>query len=203
MIDVAVNWNFHRDLEVRKRDASAPFHPESGRRLAALNILPSCSENAGLLALTRVGSRRVVQISAGFMIFFSILGELLKLLSVEMVWKIWSCFCIHSGIDHCGTLLSFLCICWYAPETSVPSKLDVSPLLLQFNDIVNVIFSSEALVAGVVAYFLDNTLQLHESSTRKDRGYHFWDKFRTFKKDPRSEEFYSLPFKLNRFFTPD
>ncbi|XP_042470174.1 nucleobase-ascorbate transporter 6-like [Zingiber officinale] len=30
-------------------------------------------ENAALLALTRVGSRRVVQISAGFMIFFSIL----------------------------------------------------------------------------------------------------------------------------------
>ncbi|KAI8537248.1 hypothetical protein RHMOL_Rhmol09G0009000 [Rhododendron molle] len=29
-------------------------------------------ENAGLLALTRVGSRRVVQISAGFMIFFFI-----------------------------------------------------------------------------------------------------------------------------------
>lgn len=35
----------------------------------------TCSENAGLLALTRVGSRRVVQISAGFMIFFSILGK--------------------------------------------------------------------------------------------------------------------------------
>ncbi|XP_059670638.1 F-box/kelch-repeat protein At3g23880-like [Cornus florida] len=32
-------------------------------------------ENAGLLALTRVGSRRVVQISAGFMIFFSILRK--------------------------------------------------------------------------------------------------------------------------------
>ncbi|KAK9060266.1 hypothetical protein SSX86_020970 [Deinandra increscens subsp. villosa] len=32
-------------------------------------------ENAGLLGLTRVGSRRVVQISAGFMIFFSILGK--------------------------------------------------------------------------------------------------------------------------------
>jgi len=34
-----------------------------------------CSENAGLLALTHVGSWRVVQISAGFMIFFSILGN--------------------------------------------------------------------------------------------------------------------------------
>ncbi|CAL5383866.1 unnamed protein product [Camellia sinensis] len=32
-------------------------------------------ENAGLLALTRIGSRRVIQISAGFMIFFSIIGE--------------------------------------------------------------------------------------------------------------------------------
>ncbi|KAI3861721.1 hypothetical protein MKX03_018565, partial [Papaver bracteatum] len=32
-------------------------------------------ENAGLLALTRVGSRRVVQISACFMLFFSILGK--------------------------------------------------------------------------------------------------------------------------------
>lgn len=38
--------------------------------------LHECSENAGLLALTKVGSRRVVQISAGFMIFFSILGKL-------------------------------------------------------------------------------------------------------------------------------
>jgi xanthine/uracil permease len=37
----------------------------------------SCRENIGLLALTRVGSRRVVQISAGFMIFFSVLGILL------------------------------------------------------------------------------------------------------------------------------
>lgn len=33
------------------------------------------SENVGLLALTRVGSRRVVQISAGFMVFFSVLGK--------------------------------------------------------------------------------------------------------------------------------
>lgn len=35
-----------------------------------------CRENAGLLALTRVGSRRVIQISAGFMIFFSVFGRL-------------------------------------------------------------------------------------------------------------------------------
>ena len=36
-----------------------------------------CRENAGLLTLTRVGTRRVVQISAGFMLFFSVLGMLI------------------------------------------------------------------------------------------------------------------------------
>ncbi|XP_021892351.1 nucleobase-ascorbate transporter 4 [Carica papaya] len=36
-------------------------------------------ENAGLLGLTRVGSRRVVQISAAFMFFFSVLGGILKI----------------------------------------------------------------------------------------------------------------------------
>lgn len=40
-------------------------------------------ENVGLLGSTRIGSRRVIQISAGFMIFFSILGEIL--LSVQSI----------------------------------------------------------------------------------------------------------------------
>lgn len=71
---------------------------------------------------------------------------------------------------------------------------------LQFNDIINIIFSSKPFVAGVVAFFLDNTLHRHHSAIKKDRGYHWWDKFRSFKTDNRSEEFYSLPFNLNKFF---
>jgi solute carrier family 23 (nucleobase transporter), member 1 len=55
-------------------------------------------------------------------------------------------------------------------------------------------------VAGLVAYFLDITLDKGDNTTRKDRGYHWWDKFRSFRTDPRSEEFYSLPFNLNKFF---
>jgi hypothetical protein len=65
---------------------------------------------------------------------------------------------------------------------------------------VNVVFSSKAFVGGAVAYFLDNTLQRRDGAVRKDRGHHFWDRFRSFKTDPRSEEFYSLPFNLNKFF---
>lgn len=88
-----------------------------------------CRENAGLLALTRVGSRRVVQISAGFMIFFSILGQFLVTifcsnlillhknfgyLSVNFLSlsrEIWSAFCFNSSTHYCCFILPFLCVC--------------------------------------------------------------------------------------------
>lgn len=65
---------------------------------------------------------------------------------------------------------------------------------------INVPFQSKAFVAGCIAYFLDNTLHRNDNSVRKDRGKHWWDKFRSFKGDSRSEEFYSLPFNLNKYF---
>ncbi|KAJ0965416.1 hypothetical protein J5N97_026554 [Dioscorea zingiberensis] len=179
-------------------------------------------ENAGLLALTRVGSRRVVQISAGFMIFFSILGKfgaIFASIPAPIVAALYCLFFAYVG----AVGLSYLQFCnlnsfrtkfilgfsvfmglsvpqYFNEYTSVAGYGPVHTGSRWFNDIVNVIFSSEAFVAGFVAYFLDNTLHRHDNATRKDRGYHFWDKFRAFKTDPRSDEFYSLPFKLNKFF---
>ena len=71
---------------------------------------------------------------------------------------------------------------------------------LQFNAFLNTIFSSPVTVALVVAVFLDNTLEVEKS--KKDRGMPWWVKFRTFRGDNRNEEFYTLPFNLNRFFPP-
>lgn len=70
----------------------------------------------------------------------------------------------------------------------------------QFNDMVNVPFASKAFVAGVLAFLFDNTLEKKDPQVRKDRGKHWWDKFKDFKTDNRSEEFYSLPFNLNKYF---
>ncbi|KDO57922.1 hypothetical protein CISIN_1g0460591mg, partial [Citrus sinensis] len=69
-----------------------------------------------------------------------------------------------------------------------------------FNNIIQVIFTSPATVATIVAYFLDCTHSLGHSATRRDSGRHWWAKFRYFERDTRSEEFYSLPWNLNRFF---
>ncbi|KAL6549378.1 Nucleobase-ascorbate transporter 6 [Orobanche minor] len=179
-------------------------------------------ENAGLLALTRVGSRRVVQISAGFMLFFSVLGKfgaIFASIPTPIVAALYCLFFAYVG----AVGLSFLQFCnlnsfrtkfilgfsiflglsvpqYFNEYTAIQGYGPVHTSGRWFNDIINVPFSSEAFVAGILAYFLDNTLHKKDSQIRKDRGKHWWDKFRSFKTDTRSEEFYSLPFNLNKYF---
>ncbi|KAI8019855.1 Nucleobase-ascorbate transporter 6 [Camellia lanceoleosa] len=178
-------------------------------------------ENAGLLALTRVGSRRVVQISAAFMIFFSILGKFGAVFASIPAPIVAALYCLFFA--YVGSVgLSFLQFCnlnsfrtkfilgfsiflglsipqYFNEYTAINGYGPVHTTARWFNDMVNVPFSSEAFVAGLLAYFLDNTLH-KDHVIRKDRGKHWWDKFRSFKTDTRSEEFYSLPFNLNKYF---
>ncbi|KAG6633083.1 hypothetical protein I3843_12G024100 [Carya illinoinensis] len=179
-------------------------------------------ENAGLLALTRVGSRRVIQISAGFMIFFSILGKFGAVFASIPAPIIAALYCVFFA--YVGSVgLSFLQFCnlnsfrtkfilgfsifmglsvpqYFNEYTAINGYGPVHTSGRWFNDIVNVPFSSEAFVAACLAFFLDNTLHKRDSAIRKDRGKHWWDRFRSYKGDIRSEEFYSLPFNLNKYF---
>ncbi|CAI9092852.1 OLC1v1028194C1 [Oldenlandia corymbosa var. corymbosa] len=179
-------------------------------------------ENAGLLASTHVGSRRVVQISAGFMIFFSILGKfgaLFASIPAPIFAAFYCLFFAYVGSAGLGFLqfcnlnifktkfiLGFsifmgLSIPQYFNEyTAVNGVGPVHSRGKWFNDMINVPFSSEAFVAGLLAIILDNTLHKKDSATNKDRGMPWWEKFKSFKTDTRSEEFYSLPMNLNKFF---
>ncbi|GAB2285242.1 N-terminal acetyltransferase, variant 2 [Dionaea muscipula] len=177
-------------------------------------------ENVGLLGLTRVGSRRVVQISAGFMIFFSILGKFgavfasipfpifaaLYCLLFGLVASVGLSFLQFTNMNSMRNLVItglslFLGI-------SIPQFFDdylprnglVRTNAGWFNAVVNTIFASSATVGLMVAVFLDNTIEVERS--KKDRGMPWWVKFRTFRGDSRNEEFYTLPFNLNRFFPP-
>lgn len=71
---------------------------------------------------------------------------------------------------------------------------------MQFDQIMQVLFTSPAAVAGIIAYFLDITLARRHPLTRKDSGRHWWAKFKYYGRDPRSEEFYSLPYGLSKYF---
>ncbi|KAM7277135.1 hypothetical protein ACFE04_019001 [Oxalis oulophora] len=179
-------------------------------------------ENVGLLGLTRVGSRRVVQISAGFMIFFATLGKFGAVFA-SIPFPIYAAlYCILFGLV-ASVGLSFL----QFTNMNCMRNLMITGLTLflglsvpqffneywnpthrglvhtnagWFNAFLNTLFSSPATIGLIVAIFMDNTLDVVKS--KKDRGMPWWVKFRTFRGDNRNEEFYTLPFNLNRFFPP-
>ncbi|WOK95653.1 hypothetical protein Cni_G04360 [Canna indica] len=179
-------------------------------------------ENVGLLGSTRVGSRRVVQISGGFMIFFSILGKFGALFASIPFTIFAAIYCVLFGLV-AAVGLSFLQFTnmnsmrnlfivgvsiflglsipeYFFRYTSLAHRGPSHTKAQWFNDYINTIFSSPPTVALIVAVFLDNTLELKDSA--RDRGMPWWVRFRAFKGDSRNEEFYNLPFNLNRFFPP-
>ncbi|RWR87113.1 nucleobase-ascorbate transporter 1-like protein [Cinnamomum micranthum f. kanehirae] len=149
-------------------------------------------ENVGLLGLSRVGSRRVVQVSAGFMIFFSILASLgLSFLQFTNMNSMRNLYI--TGIS----LFLGLSVPQYFNQYWATSRhLPVYTRASWFDDFLNTVFTSAPTVALIVAVLLDNTVDVDVS--RKDRGMPWWAKFRNFKGDIRNEEFYTLPFNLNR-----
>lgn len=179
-------------------------------------------ENAGLLGLTRVGSRRVIQISAGFMLFFSVFGKFGAVVASVPLPIMAAMYCVFFAyVSSAG--LGFLQFCNLNSfrtlfilgfalfmGLSVPQYFNqyvitsghgpVHTGSTWFNIVFQVIFTSSATVAVIISYFLDCSLGRGHSSTRRDSGRHWWKKFRNFDSDTRNEEFYSLPYNLNKFF---
>lgn len=177
-------------------------------------------ENVGLLGLTRVGSRRVVQISAGFMIFFSTLGKFGAVFASIPFPIFAALYCVLFGLV-ASVGLSFL---QFTNMNSMRNLFIIGVSLFLgisipqffdnylpnhglvrtnsgwFNAFVTTIFVSAPTVSLIISVFLDNTLEVERS--KKDRGMPWWVKFRSFRGDNRNEEFYTLPFNLNRFFPP-
>ncbi|XP_059462035.1 putative nucleobase-ascorbate transporter 10 [Corylus avellana] len=180
-------------------------------------------ENAGLLALTRVGSRRVIQISAGFMLFFSVFGKFGAIFASIPLPIVAALYCVFFGyVSSAG--FGFLQFCnlnsfrtkfilgfSFFMGISVPQYFReyyhgglrsglVRTSSGWFEDIVIVIFMSHTTVAALVALILDCSLSRETDSTRKDTGLHWWEKFSIYGSDVRTDEFYGLPCRLNNLF---
>ncbi|XP_020238235.1 nucleobase-ascorbate transporter 3 [Cajanus cajan] len=176
-------------------------------------------ENVGLLGLTHIGSRRVVQISCGFMIFFSIFGKFGAFFASIPLPIFAAIYCVLFGIVAAVgisfiqfantnsirniyvlglTLFLGISIPQYfvmntAPDGHGPVRTDGG----WFNDILNTIFSSPATVAIIVGTIIDNTLE--GKQTAVDRGLPWWGPFQNRKGDVRNEEFYRLPLRINEY----
>ncbi|EEF52467.1 nucleobase-ascorbate transporter 3 isoform X1 [Ricinus communis] len=176
-------------------------------------------ENVGLLGMTNIGSRRVVQISTAFMIFFSIFGKFGAFFASIPLTIFAAIYCVLFGIvaaigisfiqfsnnnsmrNHYILGLSlFLGISipqYFASNTTIDGHGPVRTDGGWFNDILNTIFSSPPTVAMTVGTVLDSTLDARH--TTNDRGLPWWKPFQHRKGDVRTEEFYSLPLRINEW----
>ncbi|BFG17899.1 hypothetical protein CerSpe_041730 [Prunus speciosa] len=176
-------------------------------------------ENVGLLGLTHIGSRRVVQISTAFMFFFSIFGKFGAFFASIPLPIFAAIYCVLFGIVAAVgiTFLQFannnslrniyvlglslflgISIPQYFISNTTPNG--VGPVRtdgIWFDDIVNTIFSSSPTVAIIVGTLLDNTLDAKHSAA--DRGLAWWRPFQSRKGDSRNEEFYSLPVRIREY----
>nr|TKV91044.1 hypothetical protein SEVIR_9G069200v2 [Setaria viridis] len=179
-------------------------------------------ENVGLIGATRIGSRRVIQISAGFMIFFSILGRFGALFASIPFALFAAIYCVLFGYVG-GVGLSFMQFTnmnsmrnLFIIGTSLFLGFSIPEYFSQFtmsshhgpahtragwfNDLINTIFSSRPTVGFIISVVLDNTLDVEKKA--EDSGMSWWARFRSFGGDSRTLEFYNLPFNLDRFFPP-
>ncbi|XP_059633375.1 nucleobase-ascorbate transporter 3 [Cornus florida] len=174
-------------------------------------------ENVGLLGLTHVGSRRVVQVSTGFMIIFSIFGKFGAFFASIPLPIFAAIYCVLYGIVaatgitfiqfanknsmrniYVLGLSLFLAISipqYFVMNTDAAGHGPVKADGGWFNDILNTIFSSPPAVAMIVATLLDNTLDAKHSA--EDRGLPWWVPFQTRMGESRNQEFYSFPRKLH------
>jgi hypothetical protein len=91
-----------------------------------------------------------------------------------------------------STNISYLGMALFVPD---PPRIGRVPYDMQFNNIVQVIFSYPATVAIIVAYFLDaNTIRAH-TSTRHDSGGTLVGKYMNFNQE--SEVTSSMHFLRN------
>lgn len=176
-------------------------------------------ENVGLLGLTHVGSRRVVQVSTAFMIFFSIFGKFGAFFASIPLPIFAAIYCVLFGIVAANGI-SFIQFTnnnsmrnMYVLGLSLFLGISIPYYFLSytvaanhgpvntgggwFNDILNSIFSSPPTVAMIVGTLLDITLEARDSGV--DRGIPWWVPFQNRKGEVRNEEFYSLPLRINEF----
>ncbi|XP_024017078.1 nucleobase-ascorbate transporter 3 [Morus notabilis] len=176
-------------------------------------------ENVGLLGLTHIGSRRVVQISTAFMFFFSIFGKFGAFFASIPLPIFAAIYCVLFGIVAASGisfiqfansnsmrnlyilgLSLFLGISipqYFVMNTTADGRGPVRTDAGWFDDILNTIFSSPPTVAMIVGTLLDNTLE--SKYAIDDRGVPWWRPFQHRKGDPRNDEFYGLPLRIHEY----
>ncbi|EPS67781.1 hypothetical protein M569_06991, partial [Genlisea aurea] len=178
-------------------------------------------ENTGLLALTKTGSRRVVQFASIFMILLSVFGKMGAVFASIPSPIMAASYCIFLAYVSSAGLgflqfsnlnsfrTKFILGISFLIGLALPRKCNdrngsfhpawVSKTL---SDTWNVLITSHATVAATVAVILDSTLRKDGEGMAacRENGSYWWEKFMVYDRDARNEEFFGLPCGLDKCF---
>ncbi|CAK0786722.1 hypothetical protein CVIRNUC_009936 [Coccomyxa viridis] len=186
------------------------------------NATTAYNENIGCLQLTRVGSRRVVQIGACIAIILSIIGKFGGLFASLPQAMVSGLFCVMFSIIAAIGISQLQFVDLNSPRnifimgfglymslsiqdyfTSYQAKNNAGPIATgnqSFNNVFNAIFSTGPAVALIITLILDNTVP----GTREERGLHVWQqldmKDQDWWDDDYANRVYGWPFGLTRKF---
>lgn len=139
------------------------------------NGTTSYSENIGAIALTGVGSRRVVQAGAGLMLVFGLLGKFGALFTTIPQPIVGGMYCAMFGMIASVGLSNLQLVDLNSPRNlfilgfaffmglSVPEYFDAHPLVFGgswtwASDVLNTLGKTGMAVGAFLALFLDNTI---------------------------------------------
>ncbi|XP_048846431.1 solute carrier family 23 member 2-like isoform X1 [Brienomyrus brachyistius] len=144
----------------------------------------SSSPNIGVLGITKVGSRRVIQYGAGFMLLLGLVGKFSALFASLPDPVLGALFCTLFGMITAVGLSNLQFVDLNSSRNLfvlgfsiffglvLPSYLKQNPLvtgIIEIDQVLNVLLTTAMFVGGSVAFVLDNTIpgSMEERGIRK------------------------------------
>ncbi|KAL4659793.1 solute carrier family 23 member 1 [Arapaima gigas] len=147
----------------------------------------SSSPNIGVLGITKVGSRRVVQYGAAIMFLLGTVGKFTALFASLPDPILGGMFCTLFGMITAVGLSNLQSVDLNSSRNlfvlgfsmfsglMLPNYLDTHPGSIQLDQIITVLLTTEMFVGGFLAFVLDNTIPgVCLQSTKKERGLLDW-----------------------------
>ncbi|XP_067879130.1 solute carrier family 23 member 2-like isoform X2 [Heterodontus francisci] len=167
----------------------------------------SSSPNIGVLGITKVGSRRVIQYGAAMMLLLGTIGKFSALFASLPDPVLGALFCTLFGMITAVGLSNLQFVDLNSSRNlfvlgfsiffglMLPSYLKHNPLVTGINEIdqvLNVLLTTAMFVGGCVAFILDNTIP----GTIEERGLRKWKAGVIGAKSLDSKETYNFPFGM-------
>ncbi|KAK8995304.1 hypothetical protein V6N11_069743 [Hibiscus sabdariffa] len=162
------------------------------------------TENVHTIAVTKMGSRRAVELGACVLIVLSVVGKvggfiasIPEVMVAALLCFMWAMLAALAYFQQYGiSPNSNLSVPSYFQPYVVTSHGPFRTKYEGVNYIMNTLLSLNMVIAFIVAVILDNTVP----GSRQERGVYVWSESEAARKEPAVVKDYELPFRVGRIF---